>query len=253
MKLDHKLSDHDSLFARYSYAHTSAFQPPKIPIGDWPRRRPGDPGYSGCSDQLCPCFPTPVGWRKRGLVTAAMGSRVFPITSGKNLSDQVGLTGSNRDFLSSGLASFWPLEGSDIFIGDDIYVPDINTNNIYQGGGTVTHTMSSHSLRFGGEIRKRQVFQNQSPSSRGWFFFFPFQTGNAFSSLLTGYPFPSAGGRSIEINTPGYKFNEAGLFVQDDWRARPWLTLNLGLRWDYYSPISAPHQISNFDPATGRF
>jgi hypothetical protein len=172
--------------------------------------------------------------------------------SGKNLSDQVGLKGSNNNFLSSGLAAFWPLEGTDIFIGDDIYVPDINYNNIYQGGGTITHTMKSHSVKFGGELRRRQVFQNQSPYSRGFFFFFPFQTGNAFASLLTGYPFPFAGGRLIEINTPNYQFNEAGLFVQDDWRARPWLTFNLGLRWDYFSPIEARGKISNFDPTTGK-
>jgi outer membrane receptor protein involved in Fe transport len=251
VKLDHKLSNQDSLFARYSYEHVTALQPPKIPIGDGLVGGPGTQVTQGVQINYVHVFnPTWLAEARVGYSRYGLSSLSY--NSGKNLSDQVGLKGSNNNFLSSGLAAFWPLEGNDIDIGDDIYVPDINTNNIYQGGGTVTHTMRSHSLKFGGEIRKRQVFQNQSPSSRGWFFFFPFQTGNAFSSLLTGYPFPSAGGRSIEINTPGYKFNEAGMFVQDDWRARPWLTLNLGLRWDYYSPISAPHQISNFDPATGK-
>jgi hypothetical protein len=40
----------------------------------------------------------------------------------------------------------------------------------------------------------------------------------------------------------GYRANEAAAYIQDDWRARPGLTLNLGLRWEYFGP---PH---NFQP-----
>ncbi|MCB1022790.1 MAG: TonB-dependent receptor, partial [Acidobacteria bacterium] len=38
-------------------------------------------------------------------------------------------------------------------------------------------------------------------------------------------------------NTDSYKYGIYGLHVQDQWRIRPNLTLNLGLRWDYFSPI----------------
>jgi len=40
----------------------------------------------------------------------------------------------------------------------------------------------------------------------------------------------------------GYRANEAAAYIQDDWRVSPRLTVNMGLRWEYFGP---PH---NFQP-----
>ena len=52
---------------------------------------------------------------------------------------------------------------------------------------------------------------------------------------------------------PVYHYVEFGAYAQDDWRWRRWLTINAGLRYDYYSPVTEKdNQISNFDFSTGR-
>lgn len=44
-------------------------------------------------------------------------------------------------------------------------------------------------------------------------------------------------------NRERLNFDTYGLYFTDQWRATPELTLNLGLRWDYFSPLRNPDQV----------
>ena len=58
--------------------------------------------------------------------------------------------------------------------------------------------------------------------------------------------------RGNTLLTPSLRAWEVGLYVQDDWRLKPNLTLNLGLRWDLYTPFTAANgDFANFDPKLG--
>ena len=63
-------------------------------------------------------------------------------------------------------------------------------------------------------------------------------SGNEFASFLLGVPSTGFVDRNID---PAYQNKYYATFVQDDWRIKPHLTLNVGLRWDYETPITERH------------
>ena len=72
-------------------------------------------------------------------------------------------------------------------------------------------------------------FTSSSPAGNG---------GDGLASLLLGYP--SSAAANI-VPSPAYEWNYWAGFVQDDWRITRNLVLNLGVRWDYNSPMTERH------------
>ena len=132
------------------------------------------------------------------------------------------------------------------------------TSDTYSWSEIFSKTAGNHSIHFGGEYRALVNDQQNPTSSFGSYSFTAAFTqrdaqrtdaaaGNAIASMLLGYP---ASG-SVPTN-PEFKFrnNYTGVFLQDDWRLTPKLTLNAGVRWDYESPITEAGRQQNrgFDP-----
>ena len=126
--------------------------------------------------------------------------------------------------------------------------PGIFFENTYEFRDTLRKSTGSHALSFGAEIRKEQNNNNLIGGSRPNFIF------DGIWNFVNGTPIaeavnvdPKTGGFSNAqryFRTSAYAF-----FAQDDWKVRPNLTVNLGLRWDYFSPLSEKRgRLDNFIP-----
>ena len=73
--------------------------------------------------------------------------------------------------------------------------------------------------------------------------------GNDFASFLLDQP--SQVGRDLTTYFPGYRAWQFFTFVQDKWVVTPKLTLDLGVRWEFYPPLTPqfPGSFSNYDSA----
>ena len=100
------------------------------------------------------------------------------------------------------------------------------------------------------------VQQSQSPSSMLAFDVAPTRSsagagGDTWASWLLGYP-----SLIQRIHFPIHPENrtyEPSMFVQDDWRATSWLTVNLGLRYEIFTPTTeVEDQMSVFNPEAGK-
>jgi hypothetical protein len=260
-RVDHRFSDTNTLFARYSFNNTNTVIPPGCPAAANGISPVCDTGRSGTAKQRAQAAqlndihvfsPQLVLELKLGF------SRYFayslPQNYGTKASEQVGLRGVNIDDDSSGLSIISAAGYRQL--GDASFIPLLILNNLYQEVGNVTYIRGAHNVKVGGDLRRRQTNPFQSPTARGQFNFDANLTndpsgsvpgsGNSIASLLLGYSASTT--RSKYLVSPGLRNWEVAGYVQDDWRVKPWLTLNVGLRYDYYGPnTEVANRISNVD------
>ncbi|HKV48450.1 MAG TPA: carboxypeptidase regulatory-like domain-containing protein [Candidatus Acidoferrales bacterium] len=140
--------------------------------------------------------------------------------------------------------------GSLTTIGDTTFVPLGYWDTNFQYGGFVTWNKGSHSIRMGLNLNRRRAGVAQSNNAQGGFTFNGSFTGVAQGDLLEGLAYSQT--RNNALVQQGFRMWEPSGYIQDDWRARSWLTLNLGLRYDIFTAYTEVHgRISNYDPYNG--
>ncbi|HLM58859.1 MAG TPA: TonB-dependent receptor [Pyrinomonadaceae bacterium] len=115
--------------------------------------------------------------------------------------------------------------------------PGIFAENTFEFRDTLRLVAGTHVWTFGGDLRKEQDNNNLSGGSRPLFTFAGlFNFANDAPLFYQINADPRTGGPAESQRY--FRSSTTALFAQDDWKARPNLTLNLGLRWEYFSPLT---------------
>ncbi len=127
--------------------------------------------------------------------------------------------------------------------------PSMRTDQTTSIGDSIVKSHGAHTVRFGGDFRDIRANSRSDPNARGSFVFTGLYTGQPLGDFLLGLPQQSTF-QSGQIDQ--FRQHTGDLFIQDDWRARASLTINAGLRWEYYSPVSeADNRLTTLDaPST---
>lgn len=255
-RFDHQFSPQDTLFGRYSVSFERGFTPENLP------------GFGSNHDHTVQNVtlnythifsPKLVSVSSFGLQRMSL-TRLGENANGENLVARLGIPG-----VGFGGPEAYGLPGFDVQgynrIGDSILATPVYYNDtVFHWGEVINWQLGHHALKLGGGVRRFRwpmlgFFQN-----RGYFQFtrgFTTQTatndgtGNALASFLLGLPVVAqrqAGLPSMDMRQTSFEG-----FVQDDWRVRTNLTLNLGLRYEYSSPLHDVRKVlSNLDFVDGQ-
>jgi len=157
-----------------------------------------------------------------------------------DLSTQIGLSGVQYGTLNGGLPHFNMSNVSSF--GTSEYLPTVEYANVAQLLDNITKAIGKHTLRAGVNFERLRVQTLQPVASRGQYNFTGKYTQIPGSSGTTGYDVADMIQDQMEsaaisnlVTVHNQRWYRAG-YAQDDWRIAPKLTLNIGLRYEYFQP-----------------
>jgi hypothetical protein len=133
--------------------------------------------------------------------------------------------------------------------------PEIFHQTSIQLSNTAIWTHNAHTLRAGFQLnryRNNYVPATSSDGAAGQIGFNGTYTGYSEADFFLGLPSYMGYGLGF-AGTVGQRNDAIGAFVQDDWRVNSKLTINVGLRWQLFTPIYEVHdRMTNFGMYSGQ-
>jgi Carboxypeptidase regulatory-like domain/TonB-dependent Receptor Plug Domain len=268
-RLDHNFSANDSLFARFSYDQAVSFIPG------------GSPGFAEPSP-----FASSQNITNHGRNAAISETHIFSANNinqvsfgfnrifnhiksfgdstceaanlgilGADINSKCpngisGFSQSSKDCMSCGMPA--TLMGAYWGLGDRGFAPFQGGTNVFSVSDSFDMIRGKHNIRIGGGIRAMQMNVETNAFQDGFFVNFGL-SGDGAADLLLGTMGLGIHDQTFLGATTGRRWKIFRPFVQDDWRVTNNLTLNLGLAWDFTTPITeSGNRQANYDLKTGQ-
>ena len=251
VKIDARLTNKDNLMGRYSFANFNESGEigvlPLVPTGK-SFNRPQNISLNW-THTFAPTVinEARVGFNRAVFITEAL--------------DWAGIGDANAEFgipggqVTPGL-SLIAMGNGLTNIGTRNVIED-NVTNTFHFGDNLSISRGRHFMKMGGQIQRYQQnrYYTGNNGLLGGFTYNGTFTGSAFADfLLDRLQNKSIGGiAGLNKGTWGHRQNRVGIFFQDDFKVRSNLTLNLGVRWEYTSPVyEVEDRQTNFELYSGR-
>ena len=244
VKLDHDFSDRQQLTGRYAYASSQQV----FPLGGL------GAGEGSRLPQFAQESPTRVQVVSLSLLSTISAHKLNEVRFGYSRY-RTSFTSRDSDFDPSSL-------GINFGTGA-LGLPEIDFGGIFENLGAIAYSLprgrvsqsfqfldnftwiaGRNTIKFGGEVRRAIVNAYNNNLERGDFVFAPnnglIPTDEGADILAAYYTGDVSYVNAESGNTQRTTYNNGlAFFAQDDLRASPQLTLNFGLRWEYFGPLSA--------------
>ena len=276
-RMDLNLSDKNQIFYRFSYVDDPQFIPGIFGgVADGGGFQEGPQTALAQQSALAWTHvfsPTMVNVARAGL-NYLHTTRVSPAANDlSDLPGQYGISGIPQDHENGGLPAFG-IQGLQT-LGSNAFLPSDEVSSTFQVTDDFTKIYGKHTFKMGFEFQHVKFSTLQPPWSRGQFNFDGVYTnipGASVSSNNTGIaqflltPIASTVGGPDYVGGPGAQGqgnavfvsnisltdngkNYYGSYINDDWKVTPKLTVNLGLRWDFFGLVFEHHGAqANFVP-----
>jgi len=245
IRVDFNATQRDQIFFRYSYGQDNFTVTNSL--------GPNDPSGFGSGDNINHPRGIAAGYTRTissnivnefrfGYLSSVYGYN--PPDINEKLGAAIGIPGANPT----------PLLGGQVLIGGSAseitYQGDGGPYNVdqkfYQFEDALSYVHGRHVFKFGTSVGQRRLGYVQGNDAKGSFILggndYPGTgrfTGYEASEIVAGFPDYEIGQFNGLYETHSW---ETGYFAQDDWRVNNRLTLNLGIRYDYYT---WPYEINN--------
>ena len=265
IRLDHNFSSTDSLYARFSYDQATEYLPGGSPGWAEPNAFAStqsltDHGRNAALSETHVFSPTAVNKATFGF--DRIFNHIISFGSGSCEAEKLGIPNANLDCssqgecaggVSCGLTSnlitggFWAL-------GDRGFAPFQGGTNIFHISDSFDIIRGAHDVTVGGEVRANQMNVLTNAFQDGFYVFAGAYTGQPIADLLMGLPVFGQHDQTFQGTVTGRRWKMYRPFVEDNWRASPNLTLNLGVAWPFVTPITeAYNRQTNFNFQTGQY